>query len=201
MKTIAKKSTSELKIKKSQFICRLYPTKTKEESKKIIQKVSEEFKDATHNCTAYITENGEGYDDNGEPSGTAGKPMINALRKNDLHNITAIVTRYFGGIKLGAGGLVRAYNKSVLEAIENSEIIDMEQYDVYTIEFKYEDMKLIESELRNNKLKTINKTYQEKIKYEVISSNNSDVKDLFSKYNGKFKVSFKNKQWFEVNSF
>lgn len=201
MKTIAKKSTSELKIKKSQFICRLYPTKTKEESKKIIQKVSEEFKDATHNCTAYITENGEGYDDNGEPSGTAGKPMINALRKNDLHNITAIVTRYFGGIKLGAGGLVRAYSKSVLEAIENSKIIDMEQFDVYTIEFKYEDMKLIESELRNNKLKTINKTYHEKIEYEVISSNNINVKDLFSKYNGKFKVLFKNKQWFEVNSF
>ncbi|MCQ2972077.1 MAG: YigZ family protein [archaeon] len=123
MKTIAKPSQSEIKIKKSQFICRLFPCQTKEESKKIIQEISQIYADATHNCSAYITTNGEGFDDNGEPSGTTGKPMLNALRKNDLHNITAIVTRYFGGIKLGAGGLIRAYSKSVLEAIENSEII------------------------------------------------------------------------------
>ena len=135
MKTIEKAVQSEINIKKSQFICSLFPTKTKKESKEIIQKLNQQYYDATHNCTAYITNDGEGYDDNGEPSGTAGKPMINALRKNDLHNVTAVVTRYFGGIKLGAGGLVRAYSKSVLEAIEASEIIEVEYYDVYNITF------------------------------------------------------------------
>lgn len=194
MKTIAKESTSEIKIKKSQFICRLFPTATKEESKEIIRKISEEFSDATHNCTAYITENGEGYDDNGEPSGTAGKPMLNALRKNDLHNITAIVTRYFGGIKLGAGGLVRAYGKSVLEAINNSEIIEIEFYDVYTIDFEYVDMKTVEKEIRNNRLTVISKEFTEKVSYDVISANNIDVTGIFNRYPSKIDSKYKNKR-------
>ena len=194
MKTIKNPSQSEIKIKKSQFICRLYPTKTKEESKKIIEKISEEYKDATHNCTAYITSNGEGYDDNGEPNGTAGKPMINALHKNDLHNITAIVTRYFGGIKLGAGGLVRAYSRSVLEAINNSEIIEIKIYNVYTIDFKYEYMKIINKEIRDNKLIIIKKDFKETITYDLISIHKNNIIKIFKKYNGKIRTQFKNKE-------
>lgn len=188
MKTIAKPTQSELKIKKSQFICRLFPSKTKEESKEIISKISEEYSDATHNCSAYITSNGEGFDDNGEPSGTAGKPMINALRKNDLHNVTAIVTRYFGGIKLGAGGLVRAYGKSVLEAIENSEIIEIEIYDVYRINFGYENIKLIDQEIRNNRLHITNKLFDENVTYDIVSPNNQDIEKIFAKFTSKVKV-------------
>ncbi|MDO5849161.1 MAG: YigZ family protein [Methanobrevibacter sp.] len=194
MKTIAKESQSEIKIKKSQFICRLFPTNTKAESKEIIQKISEIYSDATHNCTAYITIDGEGYDDNGEPSGTAGKPMLNALRKNDLHNITAIVTRYFGGIKLGAGGLVRAYGKSVLEAINNSEIVEIELYDIYTINFEYADMKIVEKEIRENGLFVINKEFKEKVSYEVISAKNIDIKNLFKKFSSKINVKYKNRE-------
>lgn len=199
MKTIAKPSQSEIKIKKSQFICRLFPCQTKEESKKIIQEISQIYADATHNCSAYITTNGEGFDDNGEPSGTTGKPMLNALRKNDLHDITAIVTRYFGGIKLGAGGLIRAYSKSVLEAIENSEIIEIEIYDVYTIQFKYTDIKLIENELRTNNVTIINKNYLEKIEYDVVSSENRNIKEIFIKFKDKVKVIYKNKEALKKN--
>ena len=159
MKTIKKPVQSEINVKKSQFICSLFPTKTKKESKAIIEKVSSEYSDATHNCTAYIVSDGEGFDDNGEPGGTAGKPMINVLRKNELHNVTAIVTRYFGGIKLGAGGLVRAYSKSVLEAINNCEILEIELYDIYNITFEYSDMKIADGEIRNNNLKYM---YQQK---------------------------------------
>ena len=126
MKTIKKAVQCEINVKKSQFICALFPTKTKKESKEIIQKLNEQYSDATHNCTAYITSDGEGFDDDGEPGGTAGKPMINVLRKNELHNITAVVTRYFGGIKLGAGGLVRAYSKSVMLAkLKSSKLKNM----------------------------------------------------------------------------
>lgn len=194
MKTIEKAVQSEINIKKSQFICSLFPTKSKKESKEIIKKLNHQYHDATHNCTAYITNDGEGYDDNGEPGGTAGKPMINALRKNDLHNVTAVVTRYFGGIKLGAGGLVRAYSKSVLEAIEASEIIEVEYYDVYNITFDYSDLKDIEREIRNSKLTIIQKDFGEKISYDLVSKNNRNIKEIFEKFHNKIKVNFKNKQ-------
>ena len=197
MKTIKIPVQSEINIKKSQFICSLYPTKNKKESKEIIQKLNNEYSDATHNCTAYIVNDGEGYDDNGEPGGTAGKPMINVLRKNDLHNVTAIVTRYFGGIKLGAGGLVRAYSKSVMEAIGEAEIVEIEEYNVYRLTFEYSDIKIVDGEIRNNKLVSIDKEYSDKVSYDVVSPENQDIEKIFEKYLGKISVEFKNKQFLE----
>ncbi len=194
MKTIAKTVESEINVKKSQFICHLFPTKTKKESKEIILKVNEQYSDATHNCTAYIVSDGEGFDDDGEPGGTAGKPMINVLRKNDLHNVTAVVTRYFGGIKLGAGGLVRAYSKSVLEAINEAEILEVELYDVYTLVFEYSDIKLVDGEVRNNNLEITNKDYSDKVSYDVVSKDLRDIEKIFEKYNGKITANFKSKE-------
>ena len=194
MKTIAKAVESEINVKKSQFICHLFPTKTKKESKEIILKVNEQYSDATHNCTAYIVSDGEGFDDDGEPGGTAGKPMINVLRKNELHNVTAIVTRYFGGIKLGAGGLVRAYSKSVLEAINEAEILEVELYDVYTLVFEYSDIKIVDGEVRNNNLEVTNKDYSDKVTYDVVSKDFRDIEKIFEKYSGKITVNFKNKE-------
>ena len=197
MKTIKKAIQSEINIKKSQFICTLVPTKSKAESKAVIQKLNEQYNDATHNCTAYIVNDGEGFDDDGEPGGTAGKPMINVLRKNELHNVTAVVTRYFGGIKLGAGGLVRAYSKSVMEAIGEAEILEIEEYDVYEIVFEYSDIKTADSEVRNNSLDVINKEYSDKVSYEIVSKDNRDILKIFEKYSGKISVDFKNKQFLE----
>ena len=194
MKTIAKAVESEINVKKSQFICHLFPTKTKIESKEIILKVNEQYNDATHNCTAYIVSDGEGFDDDGEPGGTAGKPMINVLRKNELHNVTAVVTRYFGGIKLGAGGLVRAYSKSVLEAINEAEILEVELYDVYKLIFEFSDIKLADGEVRNNNLDVIAKDYSDKVIYEVVSKDFRDIEKIFEKYNGEISVEFKNKE-------
>ena len=197
MKTIKNPVQSEINIKKSQFICSLFPTKNKKESKEIIQKLNQQYSDATHNCTAYIVNDGEGFDDDGEPGGTAGKPMINVLRKNELHNVTAVVTRYFGGIKLGAGGLVRAYSKSVMEAIGESEILEIEEYDVYKITFEYSDIKIVDNEVRNNNLESIEKEYSDKVTYCVVSKNNQDIEKIFEKYSGKVNVTFKNKQFLE----
>ena len=197
MKTIKKAVQCEINVKKSQFICALFPTKTKKESKEIIQKLNEQYSDATHNCTAYITSDGEGFDDDGEPGGTAGKPMINVLRKNELHNITAFVTRYFGGIKLGAGGLVRAYSKSVMEAVGEAEIVEIEEYDVYQITFEYSNIKTADAEVRNNQLTTINKYYTDKVSYEIVSKENRDIEKIFEKYSGEISVKYKNKQFLE----
>ena len=197
MKTIKKAVQCEINVKKSQFICALFPTKTKKESKEIIQKLNEQYSDATHNCTAYITSDGEGFDDDGEPGGTAGKPMINVLRKNELHNITAVVTRYFGGIKLGAGGLVRAYSKSVMEAVGEAEIVEIEEYDIYQITFEYSNIKTADAEVRNNQLTTINKDYTDKVSYEIVSKENRDIEKIFEKYSGEISVKYKNKQFLE----
>ncbi len=193
MKTIANAVQSEINVKKSQFICHLFPTKTKKESKEIIAKLNDQYRDATHNCTAYIVADGEGFDDDGEPGGTAGKPMINVLRKNELHNITAVVTRYFGGIKLGAGGLVRAYSKSVLEAINEAEILEVEFYDVYSLIFEYSDIKITDGEVRNNNLEVISKDYSDKVTYDVVSKESKDIEKIFEKYSGKISVNYKNK--------
>ena len=199
MKTIKKATQSEINIKKSQFICSLFPTKTKAESKEIIQKLNEQYSDATHNCTAYIVSDGEGFDDDGEPGGTAGKPMINVLMKNELHNVTAVVTRYFGGIKLGAGGLVRAYSKSVMEAIGEAEILEIEEYDVYEIVFEYSEIKTADGEVRNNNLEVIDKQYSDKVSYDIVSKDGRDILKIFEKYSGKININFKNKQFLEKN--
>lgn len=197
MKTIKKAIQSEINIKKSQFICTLVPTSSKAESKTVIKKLNEQYSDATHNCTAYIVNDGEGFDDDGEPGGTAGKPMINVLRKNELHNVTAVVTRYFGGIKLGAGGLVRAYSKSVMEAIGEAEILEIEEYDVYEITFEYSEIKIADSEVRNHNLEVIDKQYSDKVSYDIVSKDNRDILKIFEKYSGKISVNFKNKEFLE----
>ena len=137
MKTIKEPVQSEINIKKSQFICGLYPTKNKKESKEIIQRLNQKYSDATHNCTAYIVGDGEGFDDDGEPGGTAGKPMINVLRKNELHNVTAVVTRYFGGILLGGGGLVRAYSHCASLATEAAGVIYMRGCAICSLDCTY----------------------------------------------------------------
>ena len=117
--TIAKDMRTEQVISKSRFICSLKKVKTEEEAQEFIKAVKKEFWDATHNCSAYIIdEQHQRSSDDGEPSGTAGMPMLGVLRKQELQQVAAVVTRYFGGIKLGAGGLVRAYSGAVAYAAD-----------------------------------------------------------------------------------
>ena len=176
MKTIAKPSQVEIEIKKSRFICRIFPVKNSKEAKKIIKSIANKHSDASHNCSAYIVSDGEAYDDDGEPSGTAGRPMLNILKKNELKNIVAIVTRYFGGIKLGAGGLVRAYGKSILETLAISDIVEMKEYKIYSLTFKYSDIKTIDNEIRNYHVIILNKDFGEKIEYKIaIKKDNDDT--------------------------
>ena len=117
--TVAKDIRTEQVISKSRFICSHKKVKTEEEAQEFIKAVKKEFWDATHNCSAYvIDEQHQRSSDDGEPSGTAGMPMLGVLRKQELQQVAAVVTRYFGGVKLGAGGLVRAYSGAVAHAID-----------------------------------------------------------------------------------
>ena len=120
--TIKENISSEIVEKKSKFIANLFYVETVQEAEQIIKQINKKYFDARHNCIAYrIVEDEqivEKSSDNGEPSGTAGAPMLNILQKNNLANVLIIVTRYFGGILLGTGGLVRAYSNSLLRAMK-----------------------------------------------------------------------------------
>lgn len=190
MKTIDKFYQNQIDIKKSQFICRLYPVQTEKEAKEIIAKISEEFKDATHNCSAYYVSDGEGYDDDGEPGGTAGRPMLNVLKKNELQNSVAIVTRYFGGIKLGAGGLVRAYSKSVLETLAIAEIVEMEKYELFSFTFDYQHIKIVDSDLRAQKIDIIDKNYDANVTYIIATENKERLDNLKEKLAKEVKIDY-----------
>ena len=109
----------EFTEKKSQFIGRIWPVETEEEALARIQEMKKQHYDATHNCWAYIIKDGAvRFSDDGEPGGTAGMPMLQVLQREGLHNVVCVVTRYFGGILLGAGGLVRAYTKGAKIAVD-----------------------------------------------------------------------------------
>lgn len=111
-------------IEKSKFICKIISVDSEEQAKSILADICKEHKKATHNCYVYrINNNGREYlkmSDDGEPKGIAAAPMLNVLSKNDINNVLCVVTRYFGGKKLGAGGLIRAYSKAVSECIKST---------------------------------------------------------------------------------
>ena len=127
IKTIAENSSGSVKIQRSEFIAFLYPVKDTEQVKSILAVHNEKYKDASHNCYAYVLgkkQETQYYSDQGEPGGTAGKPILNALLRHKLTNVLAIVTRYFGGVKLGVRGLIDAYSQSMEELIKLSELTD-----------------------------------------------------------------------------
>lgn len=125
--TIEKLVQAEVTEKKSKFIANLFPVQNVEEAEETIKMIKKKYHDARHNCMAYrIVEEGqilEKSSDDGEPSGTAGAPMLAILQKNNLANVLVMVTRYFGGILLGTGGLVRAYSDSLLKAMQESQLL------------------------------------------------------------------------------
>jgi len=150
-------------IKKSEFVCHLIPCSDIDKAKSLIEEYSDP--QATHNCVAYIIGPHERANDDGEPSQTAGMPMLNVLKMQNLTNIIAIVTRYFGGIKLGAGGLTRAYTQSVAETLKEAEIVEKELVDLYSISIDYSFTRKFEHLLKQNNIKCIHQEYNEQVTY------------------------------------
>lgn len=135
-------------IKKSKFITKVFFIQDIDEAIMIIKNIKEKYSDATHICYSYICDNSIKFSDDNEPSNTAGMPIYNVLKKNNLNHVLAIVIRYFGGIKLGAGGLVRAYSNCVSETIQNNLTTIIPGY-LIEIEFDYNNIKDIEYILKD----------------------------------------------------
>ncbi|MBF0303990.1 MAG: YigZ family protein, partial [Desulfamplus sp.] len=161
---------TDIKIKRSAFICSLRYTNTISDAKKFIASVSSDHKQATHNCWAYIVgEKGEvsHSSDNGEPTGTAGKPMLNALQSNKMTNIAAVVTRYYGGVKLGVRGLIEAYSQSVISAIELAPLKKIVSVRKYIIDLPYSFNDTLLYHLNNFNVKITETRYSDIISHDV----------------------------------
>lgn len=133
---------AEVVIERSKFIAQVMPTPTEEDARAFIEKVRKEHSLATHNCYAYVCEKGaiKRFSDDGEPSGTAGTPMLDVIVQQQLVDVCVVVTRYFGGVKLGAGGLVRAYSKTTAEGIRQSGKVDFYDAFVLQVEVPYDKL-------------------------------------------------------------
>ena len=167
MKSIEEITEHTLVIKKSEFICTLIPLNDEEKINETIDYYKEKYKDATHNCVAYLVGTKERANDDGEPSGTAGLPMLNVLKKQELSNIIAIVTRYFGGTLLGTGGLVRAYTAATIEGLKNSESIARIHGVKLGIETNYTDLGKIQYLIANRNLDQLEPVYTDKVEMTV----------------------------------
>ncbi len=166
MYSINKVKTSEIIIKNSRFITILVPITSKSNITNILDKIKENYPKANHYCYAYITENSQKSSDDKEPSSTAGIPMLNVLIKNNIINVLAVTVRYFGGIKLGAGGLIRAYCKSVTTALKSTKLIELEDAIEIEIYVEYNNQKNLENILKASKI--TEKEFTDKIKYIAI---------------------------------
>lgn len=184
MKRISNNIENTIIIKNSKFITNLFIVEDIEKVNRYLNLIKDKYRDANHNCYAYVVGNIKKCSDDGEPSGTAGMPMIRVLEHKGLNNILVIVTRYFGGIKLGANGLVRAYTNSVSETLDMVDIVDtIKGYNIDII-FNFSDIKRIDYLLKD--IKVLNKEYNDVVKYNL--NVESYLLDVLKENNIKYNV-------------
>lgn len=203
--TIENNVVSEFVEKKSKFIGNLFYIESSKQAEDIIKETKKKYFDAKHNCIAYrVMENGqiiERFSDNGEPQGTAGAPMLNILQKNNLVNVLIIVTRYFGGILLGTGGLVKAYQKSLMLALEDCKKITKVLGESLEVKLTYSDLESFKYYCKNNKINIVDIDYKEDVvckieleedkkaklleDYEIKNIKLNNIKELDKKYINK----------------
>lgn len=184
--TILANSSSELDVKKSKFIANIIKITDEQDAKEKLNQIRKEYSDARHNCYAYIVYDNETKtkieksSDDREPSGTAGIPILTLLQKNNLVNVLIVVTRYFGGILLGTGGLVRAYTDSSKQALEAAKIIELQYGEILEYCIEYDEFEYFKYICEKNNIEIINTEYSNNIK-AIIKLKEED-KSLFSTY-------------------
>ena len=163
--------SAEYEVKKSVFIAHVKHVESEESAREFVQQVRKKYFDATHNCSAWIL--GEGgnlqkSNDDGEPGGTAGNPILETIKKNDLTNAAVVVTRYFGGIKLGAGGLIRAYSHTATLGLDAAKIVQMTTFQQVELTLEYNFLATIENFLRKKNIIVTNSEYAELVTLTLI---------------------------------
>lgn len=176
---LKEKVKNTIVIEKSEFICYLKRCNDVEEFKEFLNSVKKYHYDATHHCSAYISKDVKRSNDDGEPSGTAGMPILNALEKRNMEDTGAVVVRYFGGIKLGAGGLIRAYSNATLKAIDIAKKVEKISIRKYELKVSYEISSRIDYYLRNN-TQLIDTIYD--VDVTCIYATNDDIEDKILEY-------------------
>lgn len=190
MKTVYQGGEGEITEKKSRFIATVHPVNSEEEAAAFIAEMKKKYWDAKHNCSAFVIGDYQELtrcSDDGEPAQTAGRPMLDVLLREELHNTAVVVTRYFGGVLLGTGGLVRAYQKAVQEGLANSRIIDKKPGRKLTIETDYNGLGKIQYLLAQQEIPVIQTEYTQAVKIYVIAPEETEQKlaeEITEKTNG-----------------
>lgn len=182
MNTIKKSAETEITEKKSKFIGEVFYIETVQEAEEKLREINKKYHDAKHHCFAYRVMEQEQIiercSDDGEPSGTAGAPMLQIISKNDLINVIVIVTRYFGGILLGTGGLVRAYSKATNDSLEKAEIVEIKKGERIEITISYKDLQFIKYYCTKNDIKIVNTEFSEEPKVTIELTENQKERFL-----------------------
>lgn len=184
MKTICENVENTLIIKNSKFICSLFLLETADDISKYLEEVKLKYPKASHYPYAYIFNNLKKSDDDKEPTRTAGMPILNVLEKEELFNILCVVTRYFGGIKLGAGGLIRAYSKSVSQALLKTSFKELNRGYVVVVATTYNNVRELEYLLSSSII--INKEFKDNVIFKVMVAN--EVLDILRNNGFKYEI-------------
>jgi uncharacterized YigZ family protein len=176
--TVKKEGMDEIIIQKSRFIGYVRRVESEEEAQQFVQEIKKKHADATHNCSAYMVgehDQIQKANDDGEPSGTAGIPMLEVLKKQNLKDTAVVVTRYFGGVKLGAGGLIRAYGNTTSQAIKTTGVVRRQLMQGFSITVDYTLLGKLENELRNSEhiIEKIN--YLDKVEFIVYAESGKEA--------------------------
>lgn len=166
---------NEIEVMKSRFICVIFPINNVDDFNNELNKLKKENNKAKHFCYAYKIDSKERYSDDGEPKGSAGMPLLDSIRKKDLNYIGVIVIRYFGGTLLGSGRLLRTYLEAFEKTLENSILIEIQEYEVHKIECDYDVYDIFNNFLLKSHFIIRNKDFNDKIFMEFITPINTDI--------------------------
>ena len=184
----------EIVEKKSRFIATVRPIETEEEAVAFVNEMKKKYWDARHNCYAYVAGKNQELQrcsDDGEPNGTAGRPMLDVLLREEIHDAVVVVTRYFGGTLLGTGGLVRAYQKATQEGLANSVVIEKQQGELLKVQASYQEVGKLQYVLGQNGIPIIDSVYAQDVELHGVVSKEQTAKiekELLEATNGKARI-------------